>query len=104
MFDGQDYERVSEDADYDGGDAVEQVSGVTHNERESFAAEFGEVDAGEQADGQAHHCGEKQQLEAADDSVSHAAAGFADGFRKLSKEIQAERRAAVPDQVAEDKK
>src|SRR5580704_17282801 len=102
MLYGQDYQRVGEDADDDGGHAVEQIGGVADDERESLATEFGEIDTSEQTHGQAHDCGEEEEFEAADDGVGHAAAGFSDWFRKLREEIQTERRAAVPDQIAED--
>src|ERR1700689_4316750 len=102
MFYGYRYQRVLPLSDDDGGDTVEQIGSVTDDEGKSFSAEFGEIDAGEQADGQAHHRGEKQQLEAADGGVGHAAAGFAVWFGKLREEIPAQRSAAVPDQIAED--
>src|ERR1700693_4116501 len=104
MLHGQDRERVGEDTDDDGGDAVEQIGGVADDEGKSFPAEFGEIDAGEQAYGQAHDCSEKEQLEAADDGAGHAGAGFFEGFGELREEFPTERRAAVPDQVSEDEK
>src|SRR5271155_4872685 len=96
MFYGQHYQRVREDADDYGGDAVEQVSGVAHDKGKSFATEFGEIDASEKTYGKAHYCGEEQEFQATDDGVGHAAAGFADGFGELREEIQVEGCAAVP--------
>src|SRR5579872_7203144 len=102
MFERQNDERVSEDADDDRRHAVEQVGGVADDESDWAGAEFGEVDGAEEADGNADKGGEKQELGAADDGVGHAAAGFADRSGELGEEVPVDRGAAVVDEIAED--
>ena len=102
MFEGQDDQGVGEDADDDGGDAVEQVCGVADDEGHGAAAEFGEIDAAEETYWHTDERREKKKLGAADDGVGHAAAGFADRSGELGEEGPVDGCSAVVHEIAED--
>src|SRR5207302_8398808 len=68
------------------------------------AAELRHVDAAEETDRHTHQSGQQQQLCAADDSICHSAASFADWSRQLCEEVPVNGSAAVVDQMAKNKK
>ena len=102
VLEGEHDERVGEDADDDGGDAVEQVGGVADDESDGAGAEFREIDGAEKTDRHADERGEEKELGAANDGVGHAAAGFTDGSGELGEEVPVDGSTAVIDEIAED--
>ena len=102
MLERKDHEAIGENADDDGGHAVEQIRGVTHNEGHGAPAEFGQVDRPQEADGNTDQRGQEKQLGAADDGVGHAAACFAHGSRQFREEIPVDGRAAMVDEIAQN--
>src|SRR5437879_9046878 len=102
MFERKNDEGVSENADDDGRDAVEQVGGVANNEGSGAAAEFREINGAKESDGNADKRGHQQELRAAEDGVGHAAAGFADRHGQLGKEVPTNGCSAVINEVAKD--
>ena len=56
MPEGMDHDCERENSDYDGGDAVQEISGIPNDKCGVGAAEFGHVHAAEKTDGHANQC------------------------------------------------
>ncbi len=80
-----------EDADHDGGHAVQQVRGVANHHRNGLAAEFGQIDAAQESHRNADHRRDQDQYGAAHDGVGHASAHLAGGQRQLGEEVPIQR-------------
>src|SRR5204863_9701344 len=78
---------VSKNADDDGGDTIEQVRGITHDESGGPATELGEINRAQESDGNTKEGSEQKKLSAADDCIGHAAASFTDWNGQLGKEV-----------------
>ncbi len=65
--------------------SIEQIRGVAHDKSHFTAAKFREVDGAQESDGNTVKACHKKQLGAADISIGHAAARFADGSRQFRK-------------------
>src|SRR5581483_8601456 len=92
---------VHGDADHDRRDAVQDVRGVAHGERQRTAPVLREIHAAEEPDRHTDRGSEEQELAASDERVRHAAARLADRRRQLREEVPRQRARALPDEVAE---
>src|ERR1700686_627831 len=94
---------VSENADDDGGHAVEQVSSITDNESDgAAAAEFGEIDGAKKSDGNTKDGSKQKHLGAAEDGVGQAAAGFTDGNGQFGEEIPVDGSSAMNSEISKN--
>jgi hypothetical protein len=78
--------RPGENADHDGGHAVQQVRGVADQHRQGLAAELRQIDAAQNPDRNADQAAAPGSIRAAHDGIGHAAAGFAGRQGKLGEE------------------
>src|ERR1041384_1241630 len=90
---------VRKNADDDGGDTVEQVRGITHDESGGPTAELGEINGAQESDGNAEKGSEQKQFSAADDCIGHAPAGFTDRNGQLGEEVPTDRDSAMIEEI-----
>src|SRR6185312_11045128 len=82
--------------------AIQQLGRVADEEWKRGAAKFGKIDTCQESDRNSDDCGNRNDLEASEDRVRHAAAGFAGAERELREKSQIQRLPAIPDQVTQD--
>ena len=94
---------VGDDADHDGGNAVEHVGGKANDVAEAVAAVFGDIDAGADSQWDADQAGNRKNHAGSDDGVGHAAAGFAHRLGSLGNEGPVERSQAAVDKIGKNR-
>src|SRR5579862_1341249 len=94
---------VGKNTDYDRGHAIHQVSSISYNKWKCAPAELRQINSPKQADGNAEQGCKEEELEAAQNRVSHASTLFADRRGKMREETPRQVFSAVIHQIAEDK-
>src|SRR5579871_3220526 len=93
---------VSEEADNDGWDAVENVGGEPNAGPESVASKLGDIDAAHQADGYSDCSSDGDELDGPEDRILQPSAEHSRGPRELGEEVEAQPANTLDRHVRED--
>src|SRR5581483_9505874 len=85
------HQTICDQADYDGGHAIENVGGEAHELTEAIAAIFREIDTRADANRNANQACNGENDYRTDECVGHSSAGFADRLGSLCEESPVER-------------